>query len=235
MKISSHETRDYKFCLQTWTYFLLLDKQDIAMHTLIQKVSYFSCYAPRLISWSQMWQLGGGHFQQTFLYKDMERGSASAPSSGELSDSASSVSHNKLSASLSGVPSESSSIKVTLCCGCRAFTWQGIPSTKKDCGLITSVIQPLPNFVVHRFCGVSNYTQSGTRRHYRGIDSFYSHLIMWALGNGGHHSVWCPFLTSASYHLPPVFLFSMDWHSSHVHMANLTAAFVVAGKIFLTK
>ena len=112
----------YNFCLQKWTYSLLFDKQDIPVHALIQEVSYFSCYTSPLISWSQMWQPGGGHFQKTLLCKGTEGCSTSAPSSGEISDSASLASHNRLSALLlESVPSESSSSEITLWCGCRSF------------------------------------------------------------------------------------------------------------------
>ena len=34
----------YNFCLQKWTYFLLLDKQDIVLCALIKEVSFFSRY-----------------------------------------------------------------------------------------------------------------------------------------------------------------------------------------------
>ena len=38
----------YNFCLQKWTYFLLLDKQGIVLRTLIQEVSFFSHYSLQL-------------------------------------------------------------------------------------------------------------------------------------------------------------------------------------------
>ena len=38
------------FCLQKWTYFLLLDKQGIVLCALIQEVSFFSRYNSPLLS-----------------------------------------------------------------------------------------------------------------------------------------------------------------------------------------
>ena len=42
----SRETRSahYNFCLQKWTYFLVLDTQGIILRALIQEVNFLSCY-----------------------------------------------------------------------------------------------------------------------------------------------------------------------------------------------
>ena len=36
----------YNFCLQKWTYFLVLDTQGIVLRALIQEVSFLSRYMP---------------------------------------------------------------------------------------------------------------------------------------------------------------------------------------------
>ena len=46
----------YNFCLQKWTYFLLLDKQGIVLSTLIKEVSFFSCYRGPTADWVTQWK-----------------------------------------------------------------------------------------------------------------------------------------------------------------------------------
>ena len=107
-----------------------------------QPRAWFLLLHSSLISRSQIWQSGGGHFRLLLLRNGRKGGPASAPSVGALSDSESSPSScSRLSTLLSGdvVLSESSSGVMTRWQGRRSFTWRGITYTKIDCWLIILV------------------------------------------------------------------------------------------------
>ena len=134
------------------------------MHTLSCHMSDFSRYTLP-ISRSQRWQSGGGHFRLVLLCKGRKGGPAFAPSVVALPGSESSPSScSRLSALLSEdvVLSESSSGVMTQWRGRRSFTWQGISSTKIDCGLIILVTSPLLNFMAHRLCCALTHMWSPT-------------------------------------------------------------------------
>ena len=71
----SRETRlaHYNFCLQKWTYFLVLDMQGIVLHTLIQEVSFLSRYKNKKIKQNilikcKMWNICSPHQNFNSLY-----------------------------------------------------------------------------------------------------------------------------------------------------------------------
>ena len=68
------ETRlaHYNFCLQKWTYFLLLDKRGIDLCTLIWEVSFFSRYTPRWSHDHKCGSLAVAAFAECFYAKAWE-------------------------------------------------------------------------------------------------------------------------------------------------------------------
>ena len=148
----------YKFCLRKWTYFLLLNTQGIVLRALIQEVSLFSRYTPR---WSHDYKCGrqvAVAFAECFYAKAREVVPQwLLPPVNRLIlylryHTVGSLPHSQM------VCHQSSSSNVRLYRGHRSFMWRCTLFTKTDCGLITLVTWPLPNFVEHRFCAVLNHT-----------------------------------------------------------------------------
>ena len=137
-----------------------------------------------------MWQSGSSRFHQVFLRKGTGGGSATAPSSGESSDSVSSVSHSRLSNSL-----RRCAIRVFLQ-WCHTVSRAQILhvagySVHQD-GLWTNhlghptfcrilwYIDSVPSWTTHDLV----IAVSETWRHYWGINSLYLHLIIIDLVGG---------------------------------------------------
>ena len=139
--------------------FSLLDTQGIILRSLIQEVSFFSHYTPPWSHDHKCGSLAATTFAECFYAKAQEGGPQwllplanhlilylRCHTVGSLPCSQM-VCHQNLPPAMS-----------RLCHGSTSFTCRGTPSTKTDCGLITLVTRPLPNFVVHRFCAVLNHT-----------------------------------------------------------------------------